>query len=267
MLNLMRADMYRILRGKGIYITFAIMISIAVMTVFVVRASMQTGLALPQEGYEYFNPFLQQEIITGADAAFMALSSMDTNIFFFLPLIIFVAMSPFSSSAVKNELTVGISRVKFYLSKWVLASALSVALMTLYLGLTTLFGIIDSGVGDWGNGFAANVLQTFGMQVLFALALNSVGIFFCFVIRRAGATEGIYIAFAMVPQFIVMLLMMAFPGAVRALEFDLASQFGLFVNIAGMTGGEIARGLIVGLAWLIVPAIAGIALFKRAELK
>ena len=267
MLNLMRADMYRILRGKGIYITFAIMIAVAVLTIFVFRSSMQTGVVVAPEDAEYFNPFLQQEVITGADAAVMALSSMDFHVFLFLPLFIFIAMSPFSSAAVKNELTIGISRVKFYLSKWILASALGVVMMLVFLALAILFGIIDSGVGDWGNGFVTNVLQSLGMQVLFALAMNSVGIFFCFVIRKAGATEGVYIAFALVPQMVFGLISIAYPEVIRVLEFDLPSQFGLFAQVANNSTGEIARGLAIGAAYLIIPAIAGIAIFKKAEIK
>jgi len=148
MLNLMHADMYRILRGKGLYIIFAIVVAVAILTIFVFRAAMQTGVMIAPADAEYFNPFLSQEVITGADAAFMALNSMDFNIYIFLPLIIIIAMTPFSSSAVKNELTAGISRAKFYLSKWILASALSIVVIALYLGLAILFGIIDSGVGE-----------------------------------------------------------------------------------------------------------------------
>jgi len=268
MLNIIRADMYRILRGKGIYITFAILIAMAVLTIFVFRSSVQTGVTVvPPEEAEYFNPFLQQEIITGADAAVMAVSSMDFQLFLFLPLIIFIALSPFSSSAVKNELTIGISRVKYYLSKWILTSALSVFMMALYLAISIVFGIIDSGVGDWSNGFVANILQSFGMQVLFALAMNSVGIFFCFVIRKAGATEGVYIALVLVPQMIFGLISIAYPDIVWVLNFDLASQFGIFAQTATLSTGEIARGLAVGAAYLIIPAVAGIALFKKAEIK
>jgi len=192
---------------------------------------------------------------------------MDFHIFLFLPLIIFVAMSPFSSAAVKNELTIGISRVKFYLSKWILASALGIAMMVLYLCLAIVFGIIDSGVGDWSGGFVANILQSFGMQVLFALAMNSVGIFFCFVIRKAGAAEGVYIAFALVPQMVFGLISIAYSEAIRVLEFDLASQFGIYAQTAALSSTAIARGLAVGAAYLIIPAVAGIAIFKKAEIK
>ena len=267
MLNLMRADIYRILRGKGIYITFAIMIAVTIMTIFVVRASVQTGITFVPDEPEGINPFRQQDVITGSIAAFMALSSMDFNIYIFLPLIIFVAMTPFSSSAVKNELTIGISRVKYYLSKWLLASALSVFFMAVYLGVTIIFGIIDGGVGDWGNGFALNVVQSFGMQVLFALAINSVGVFFCFVIRRAGATEGIYIAFTLIPQAVFGILSTVYPEVIRFLAYDLSSQFGMFAQVSALSSGDIARGLAVGIVYLTIPTIAGIAIFKRAEIK
>jgi len=262
------------MRGKGIYITFALLVSLAVLTVFVVGAAMQVGVVMQYEvaateGYdvEHFNPFMQQEVITGARAAQMSLVSMDVLIYFFLPLIVIVAMSPFSSSAVKNELTIGISRVRFYFSKLMLSSILSVAFMVVYVLLFVVFGTIRDGFGNWGGGLGIEVLQAFAAHMLFALAFNSVGMFFCFVVRRAGATEGLYIAFALAPQIVIALLMIAFPEAIRALYFDLGSLFGMFAQVSTMYTVEIVRGLLVGLAWLVVPTMAGIALFQKADIK
>jgi len=269
MLNLMRADMYRLLRGKGIYITLAVMIGIAVLTVFVFRSAMQVGVVgePPNLEGEYYSPFRQQEVITGADAARMAVSSMEVLMYIFLPLIIMVAMTPFSSSAVKNELTIGFSRMKYYFSKLVLSSILSVAFMIINVLVFVIFGTVRDGFGYWGSGFGLEMLQIIAAQVLFALAFNGVGLFLCFSIRKAGATEGIYIAFTLVPQIAAALLSIAFLWASRILYFDLASLFSMFANIAHLTTTEIVRGLLVGLGWLIVPTVAGLAIFQRADIR
>ena len=269
MLNLMRADMYRLFRGRGLFISLAVMIGIAVLTIFVFRSAMQVGVVGEPPNYEgeYFSPFRQQEVITGADAARMAVSSMEVLIYFFLPLIIMVGMTPFSSSAVKNELTIGFSRGKYYFSKLVTSSILSVAFMLINVLVFVVFGTVRDGFGYWGSGFGLELLQVFAAQVLFALGFNAVGMFLTFSIRKAGATEGIYIAITLVPQVAVALLTMAFPWAIRILDFDITSLFGAFAHMAHMDTTEIVRGLLVGLAWLIVPTVAGLAIFQKADIR
>jgi len=259
MLNMMRADMYRIFRGKGIYITFAIMLAFAILTVFVFRSAMQVGFVeeIPET----------LEVMTGAYAVQLALDSMDVLMFMFLPLIIILAVSPFSSNAVKNELTIGISRVQFYFSKFALSTVLSVVLMALYIGISVVLATTIDGFGNWGNGFFTNILKLFGMQVLFALALNSVGMFFAFVTRNTGAAVGIYLAIMLAPQLIIGLLGMAFPRVMTFMYYDLASQFGIFAQVSRLSGMEISRGIAVGLGYLLIPVIGGIMLFKKAEIK
>jgi len=259
MLNMMRADMYRIFRGKGVYTTFAIMLAFAILTVFVFRSAMQVGFVedIPEA----------LEVMTGAYAAPIILNSMDILMFFFLPFIIILAVSPFSSNAVKNELTIGISRVKFYLSKFALSSILSVIFMALYLVISVALATTVDGFGYWGNGLLTDVVQSFGMQILFALALNGVGMFFSFITRNTGATVGIYLAIILAPQLIIGLLGMAFPGVMEFMYYDLASQFGIFAQVSRLSGTEIARGIAVGLGYLLIPTIGGIMLFRKAEIK
>ena len=262
MMKLMRADMYRIFRGKVIYITVAIMIAMAVLTVYVLRtAAIQIGFTDDPDFFE------AAEVMSGSIAARMALEGMNIMPYLFLPFMIVVAMASFSSDAIKNELSTGISRVKFFLAKWTLSSILCLMLMLLHLVLYVVFATTVDGFGNWGDGFFLEVIQAFGAQILFALAFNSVGMFLCFVTRRTAAVNGIFIAFVLVPQMLVALLSLAFPGAIDIMFYDLGAQFGLFAQMATLSNREIARGLAIGAGYLIIPLATGMALFKRAEIK
>ncbi|MCL2364908.1 MAG: ABC transporter permease [Defluviitaleaceae bacterium] len=269
MFNLMRADAYRMQRGKGIYIVLGIMLLIAALTIFVFRSALIMGVQTeaPEIVDGEINLFVQQEVITAADGAQMALASMDIMMYFILPIVLILAMAPFSSSAVKNELTIGFSRAKFYFSKLLFACTLSVLFMVVNIALYILFGTVSDGWGYWGSGLGIEVLQIFGSQVLFALAFNSIGVFMCFVFRKSGVAIGLYIAFTLVPQMVIGLLSIAFPEALRAMYFDLASLFGIFAGMPTMQSADIIQGLLIGLAWLVVPTVAGLAIFQRAEIK
>ena len=270
MTNLMKADMYRIMRGKGIYITFAVMLSIIILTVFVMRVAPIVGVS-PEVVIDEFvfddEQLMAAETMSAAIAAQMAIDSMNNIIYFFLPLLVLVSMATFSSGAVKNELTVGISRTKFYLSKWLLAVGISLAFMALFVLLHIIFALMVDGMGYWPGGAIVDMLQAFGLQALLTIGLVSVGIFFGFLTRRTSATIGLYIALALVPSLVISILMVPFPRAVEAFNYDLSGLYFHFATPSLMTNFEIGRGIIVALGYIVVATVAGIALFKRAEVK
>jgi len=269
MINLMKADMYRIVRGKGIYITFAVMLAIIILTVFIMRIAPVAGVSpeIVIEEFEFADRQLATESISGAIAAEMAIGSMNNMIYFFIPLLVLVSMATFSSGAVKNELTVGISRTKFYLSKWLLAVIISLVFMVLFLVLHIIFAAMVDGMGYWADGAIAEMLQAFGLQVLLSIGMVSVGIFFGFLTRRTSAVIGLYLALALVPSLVISILMGPFPRAIEAFHYDLSGLYFHFANPNLMTNFEIGRGIVVALAYAIVATVAGIVLFKRAEIK
>ena len=269
MINLMRADMYRILRGKGIYICFAIMLAVILLTVYVMRIAPTMGVSgeVVIEGFEFEDRALQDNYMSGASSATMAIGAMNNMIYIFLPLLIIVSMAAFSSRAVKNELTVGIGRVKFYLSKLFLGSILSFVFMALYLVLSVALAATVDGMGYWGSGFFTEIMQAFGLQILLLLGFVSMGVFFGFLTRRTSATIGLYIALALVPSIIISILSGPFPRALNAFYYDLSGLYFHFARPGDMTGFEICRGIIVSLVYIAVSTIAGLVLFKRAEIR
>jgi len=264
----MRADMYRIFRGKAIYITFALMLLTIILTVLVFRIAPSTGVSVGVGDAELGSAMpVATETMNGSIAARIALVSMNILFYFSLPLIVAVAMAAFSSGAVKNELSVGISRIQFYFSKWILSTALCFAFMFLYLSLSALLAIGVDGLGYWGSGYFADILKSFGMQMFFMAAINSLGISLCFITRKTAAAIGIYIAFALVPMILVGLLSVAFPGAGTYLNFDLINQFNIFAHVSDLSRTDFVRGIAVGLAYLLIPATLGIMVFRKAEIK
>ena len=265
MTRLIRADMYRIFRSKAIYISFAVMVAFVFLlinshnngTTFGIHFTMEDGL---EE--------ITAAALTGAVAAQLILHNMGELVFMLLPVMMTVAMAAFSSGAVKNEFSTGLNRTQFYLAKWMTAAILCIALTVLYMVFAVASAAVSHGMGDWGHGVLGNVAGAFGMQMLFVLAFNSVGMFLCFITRKSAAVTGIYIAIALVPPVVMALLHGAFPAFAEAyVNYDLWLQLTIFAQMANRTGMEIARGLAVGVAYLTIPLAAGIALFKRAEIK
>ena len=271
MMRLIRADLYRILRGKMVYITLAVMVIIIAITVYAIRSSMVVGMYPGMLG-EDFEDMMHggpaiHETMDGAIAARMALDSMNNMIYVFLPLVIAVGMAAFSSGAIKNELSVGVGRAKFYLAKLTLGSVVCIAFVLMYFLLHVFMAVTIGGFGDWSNNLLTDALIALGAHMFFTVAACSVGMFLCFVTRRTAAANGLYLAFALVPIIVVGLLMIRFPSAAEYFGYDLGNQFYFFARAARLSGREIVRGIAVGLAYILVPTVAGIMLFKKAEIK
>jgi len=261
MMNIIRADMYRIFRGKAIYITFAIMLLIAVLSVIVFMEAPQTGIII-----EVTIADDAADAITGATAAQMAISSIDLLVYFFLPLILIVAISMFSSGAIKNEISTGLDRTKLYFSKFILSSTLSIVFMLLHVLLHIILATPINGFGYWG-GILSNMVASFGALILVALAFNSIGIFLCFVFQRSGAVNGIYLAVVFVPSAIIMLLSMAWPSVMDLISYDLFNQFPILSNVNLLSNAELACSIAICLVFILAPLAAGVTIFKKAEIK
>ena len=263
MMNLMRADMYRILRGKAVYISLAVMVLLAALVVFVFRIAPATGIITEED---VFVP-VAENYMTGAMGAELAIGGMNNIAFIFLVGIVVTAMAAFSSGAVKNELTIGIGRTKFYFSKWLLTCLLSISAMLIFLAMFIIFATFVDGFGYWGDGYLAEVLTSFGLQSILAIAFSSIGVFFSFVTRKAAAVNGLYIAFMLVPTFIIALLAEAFPRAMDFVVYDMSFLFGVFATAANQPTADIVRGVIIGLGYILVSTVAGVLLFRKAEIR
>jgi len=259
MLNLMRADIYRMFRGKGIYIAFAFMLMLVGLMVFVFRMAPASGFV-----YELIEA-VPDNYMTGAMGAELAVNGMNNTVFYFLAGIISISIAAFSSGAVKNELTMGISRTKYYISKWILSCVFSVAVMVVTLALFVLFATIVDGFGSW-DGIFGETMRIFGLQSLLAIGFSSVCVFLCFVTRRTGAALGLFLAFVLVPTFILAMLDMSFTWAMDMALYDMFFLFGAFARSTYMSG-EVVRGVLVAVGYTLVSTVGGIYLFRKAEIK
>ena len=283
MMNLIRADIYRIFRGKGIYITLFFLLCIIIMQV-TAGAYMNAGIRVDDfelidtlsdpdnastqiddlsigNGLEPFQrPF-------GAEAPFVAMSFTDGLLYFLLPLLIFISTADFTSGAVKNTLASGMSRLEFYVSKLTLSCVTCFLLLLSYVLLSTIFATLVSGFGatlDWE--YVSGVLKVFAIQLWLVLAVTCVGHFFIFVMR-SGMVIGVYIAFLLVPSVVLFLLSFINKWFMNLLVYDLRMGLGATLNISVMPAGDVLKTVLVGAMYIIAATVGGFMLFRRAEIK
>jgi len=267
MMNIFRADIYRILRGKAIYITFAVLLLMNVLMV-VTSEPASIGITIGEEEDPAVYEQTESLIFNGLNIAEVLYTSAVNLAYFLLPLFAVAATPMFSHGTVKNGLSCGMSRTKLYFSKLLLCSVLSLLMVLIYMSSGILIATILRGYGGTPpGGYWLNIVKTCSAQLFLLLALNSVGVFLTFTSKRTSIVIGTYIAFCLVPTIIIVALMNISQDFIKMLDYDLLSNIEKLGYMEALTTPDFVKAFATGAFYIIVPTIAGITLFKRAEIK
>ena len=265
MINIIRADIYRILRGKALYITSVILMALNVMVI----GTMTVG------GINFGNTWDDLGIVApylgfdGLGSAALLYTRMDNMIFFLLPLVYMTAMPLFNDSTIKNDIACGVSRTKIYMSKLTLSAVLCILLVVFYMGTGMLLATVLRGFGGPAPaGYWLSLFQTLGAQLFVMLAVTCFTVFLIFTTRCGAVVNSVFVAYFLVPPMIIITLMNAVsPRFVRLFDFVLTFSINRLGFFDQLSAGDILTALGVGAAHILACTVGGIALFMRAEIK
>lgn len=136
MINLMKADLYRIFRGVCIYIAMVLMITISVISVVIKEAGYIGNAAVTYEGDTVVETSGFLSGVTpdsSAEHKMLVRSIIAANINLYYPLILVVfviLMSDFSNKTLKNTLTSAVSKKKYFIYKLIMSLGFSAIFIT-----------------------------------------------------------------------------------------------------------------------------------------
>ena len=279
MRNIIKADLYRIFRGKGVYIVLIILVALVILMA-TTGGAITTGVDYqstvimdemnsPEMGN--MNPSELTELFfvkpTGAQAPFRAMETTDSILYLILPLLIFIAVVDFSTGSAKNILASGISRAKYYSAKLILSGLFCTLLFAFYVVLFTITATTIRGFGgDFNAEFIVSVFETFLPQLYLCLAATCVGTFFIFLLR-SGAFVGVYIAYLLVPSILIIVLTLVDDWFKNLFDYELVILIGKAAFPDAMADGGLIKAILVGTVYLFAAVIGGYAIFRKAEVK
>ena len=266
MFNLLKADLKRVLRGKGIWITLALFLIFTGMNTSVLYANIegqQMGGITITVG-EQQDRTLDEIDIVGGNIPKLMMGNAEPILIFSLPLIIFIAATDFSSGTVKNVLSNGASRLKYYMNKLILCWLLTLLLYLLHLMIPTLVITLLNGFGD---GFAYGTLGAFWGQILFVLAITALGVFLTFTTKKSAAVIGFYLSLMFLPPIVIALLSEINARFINLIRYDLVHNFIGFANYTAHPTTYVTRAILIGFIVLTASMVGGLVLFKKAEIK
>lgn len=282
MFNMIKADLYRIFKGKGLYIAITVM---AIAAVFSIIAMCPGHIGLDKVTEDsYSNSIKNEEVIQQikdtnslietrkivkehTDGFPLDKQIIGTNVnlyYFFIVIVALVLVTDFSNSTIKNTLSSAISRKKYYLSKAVICFGIGT-----FLILLNNYGIYICDILINGSKFATSFIEITKLTLMqMPLLYGIMSLLLCigFCTKKMATFNGIAIPFLMAFQLIIMgiISLFKFDGA-NILQYEFQYAMG---NLASSpTSTYIMNCALLGLIYIVIFNIIGYNIFKRTEIK
>ena len=251
MLNIMKADLQRIFRGKGIYLTGLTFIILMSLHVFG-----QSSVGNESLRYSGINmPFYTLQITENIAIA----------LFFIL---FFVIADDFMHGTIKNAVMSNYSRTRFYLSKILTAYVLCVLLFIIHILSGTIFATLRHGFGGTIDvNWLMEFIKPFSIQLLILLALTCMGVASVFIPKSAWGATVWFVGYVIAPATVIPLLGEIHEGFLRFYDFNLMTYLWDIGQFAQRSSYDLVRIISVSIAHIFITTMIGLLFFRKAEIK
>ena len=279
MINMIKSDLYRIFRGKSIYVAIIIILVLASVSCFSMSPG-HIGIASASiEQTDYDNDELLEKVYEtdsiietrqimkeyGAFPLDKALLGANANLYyFFIIVVVVVLVTDLSNSTAKNTLSSAISRKKYYFSKLITCLGLGT-----FLALINNYGSYIMNLIMNGPAFSTGLLEITKLTILqlpifYGIISLLVCIGFCF--KKTGTFNSITIPLIMGIQLIVIgISTLLRLDATNILNYEFQYIIGNLVS--NPTNAYILKTVGLAIFYIIIFNLIGYRVFKKTEIK
>ncbi len=259
MLNLIKADFYKLFRTKAFYICGVIAALWASLGIIVLNANIDAeyGISAQLLGYDGL-----YALTVGVSSAPLLITIM---ISMFIP-------SEFSYGTIKNIASRGISRAYIYLSKLVVSVFICFAYTLFSAWVSFTVGSLMWGTGELTRAVYLDIFKMLGLFFVAEIAIQSIFVMTSFMLRSTGRAIGTNIAITMaMPAVIFPLINFAVDQWLKLEKFDAAEYWpetylSKFLSFE-ILQSDIVTGLIVCSVALLVSTAIGVFVFYKRDIR
>lgn len=278
MINMIKADFYRIFRGIGIYIALAVILVMIALDIYSAEAGsigvhVESQVEIDNElsgmTYEEINDLSMgdyREIRLKSENYQLDRDILATNANLYYAFIFAAAIAvtvDFSGSSIKNTLSSAINRRNYFLSKLVVIALCCLLLCVLNTYIMYFANIIFNSrnlASDIGT-----VTKITLVQLPPVLAFVSILTGFAFALKRTAVFNAVTIPFLILVQLLESLLSAIFKIPNKVFDFELQT---MIAKLAYEPSGEyILKSYIVCTVIIIAFNLMGWMAFKKAEIR
>lgn len=248
MLNLIKADLYKVFNRAYMYVFLGIMVVLSIAANVLLKTA-----NVP---------------VTAYDIMQMGLDSLIIPIFLVIMFVDITASEEIKDGILKNTVAFGISRVKLYISK--IVSSVILAFISAFVILTAFIGSAFL-IFEPGKHFTGSFAADFSYRILSAIPLYIAAIVICmmlaFIIKKNMLFAFTYAALFVVINLIVKVLYTLVSEKFLWVYNLLITRNLKFLSGDIVTSTQMLTAAGIGFAYAIIFTLMGIMVFKKQELK
>ncbi len=261
MLNLMRADLYRLFHGRTLWLT------LAALSLFCLFAG--SGRFSPIFRVTFGGRRVEQvsQVTSGAQAPFALMASPEYLIYFFLPVLLVIACSDFSTGAIQNTLSKGHPRSRVYLARLILSSFIAVVFALFGIVLPLISGTLLLGFGmPLTVGYFEKLAVTYLLQLPLFLGIISLGILLAFLMRKLALVAAIYLVLFTAAWLAVTVLPAVSGPWATLLNGEILFNLEQAVSWPVLSPTDIIRIASLGIVYVLITTGLGVFIFQRSDI-
>lgn len=285
MINMIRADFYRLIRSKGFYIALLLMLLLIGVSIYGVQPgyigmagsvgemSYESAAAVQNElnamSYEERNELsLSQfrEVMLKIKGYKLDRDMLATNMnlyYLFIFFAVIILTADFSGSSIKNTLSSAISRNKYYFAKLVFISLCCIVLFFLNTYIVYFANIVFNGKNLASSLETVTIISLLQIPSMLALASILTGI--GFMVKRTAIFNTVTIPLILVFQMVLSFAAAIFKIKDEYLYYEFQLMIGKLAN--NPSGSFILHSYLVCIAVIIIFNLLGYLSFKKAEIR
>lgn len=281
MFNIIKSDLYRMFKSKGIYICLFFIILMIGVSLYTLEPgsigvsnastdSLETSTLSVEELEEIDNTNSMSKIRqimkkNGGFSLDKEIISKNANLYYiFIAIVVIILVGDLSNSTIKNTLSSAISRKKYYFSK--LITCLMVCTILLLLNN---YGMYFSNILLNGKEFSSGLLEITKctlVQIPIIYGIISLLVCFGFMFKKTSIFNSITIPLIILAQIILSAIISLFKLNATDI-FPYEFQYMLSYLISDPTTTYIIKSILLGVVYIITFNIIGYISFKKAEIK
>lgn len=258
MSNIIRADFYRITHSKVFYMTqlalFMVLLG-SILSHTTLQAGMQSDdfLSIIQK--------IEKHNWTGSDALLASSLMAGLLVYFYLPLFYLSVGFELTRGTIKNVITIGISRWKFFMSKYVVFLFIAAFEYVLYYILSFGIASLHSGIGTFDNSFFSKFIQSIGIQFV---SLQAIFIITLLILYTFQSNIAALLVTVILPTLLSTISVILFPSANLTKYLDFQGN----INSTFLTMPQYfwIKVLVVDFIVIMFGGIISYAIFKKRDL-
>ncbi|MCM1007074.1 MAG: ABC transporter permease subunit [Ruminococcus flavefaciens] len=281
MINMIKADLYRITKGIGLYVAIIAMILTTTISVCIKEPGYigNTQVSISEEDMETISEASEAGVVevienfrTERDAQqkkgfVREILGANINLYYMMIILVFVIlMADFSNKTIKNTITSAYSKKKYFISK---ISMIYISAI-IFITLSNLFAYMLNFIINEKEYTEPikNTLEVTLYQLPMLLGIVSLLIFFGFLFKKSALFNAVAISFVMLFQ-IIMATLCSLTESEALSEFmskyELQSALKMLSTLPDTK--YILTCAAIGFAEIIVFSVLGYAVFKKSEIK